>query len=235
MRRDRLLRRMSQRNDPCASLSRERVRALVPFSRQCSVVSAVVEVVAAFVGREVIEQGSQQRIQSVDTSGLGAAEEPFEFREHQFNRVQVGTVRGQLDDLRSRRFDGLADTRHFVRRQVVQDHPVAGHERGHELLTHRGPERDPVHRAIDHGRCREPVDPQRRHEGRRFPVAVRQLGNESRATTTATIRAGPIGFGPSFIDEHQPLGVQSDQLGFPRFTPRRDVGPVLLGRMHDFF
>jgi hypothetical protein len=55
---------------------------------------------------------------------LGSAQRRLELRSTRFDRRQIGRVRGQVLQPRTRLFNRLADARGFVRPQVIHDHDV---------------------------------------------------------------------------------------------------------------
>ena len=50
----------------------------------------------------------------------------FEFGEELFDRVQIGRVFRQEEEVRARRTDSAADSTAFVRAEIVHDHDITG-------------------------------------------------------------------------------------------------------------
>ena len=59
-----------------------------------------------------------------------------------------------------------------MNRPIVHDDNVVRHQRRHEKLFNVINENITVHRSVDHQRGGNPIVPQRRDEGRGFPVAM---------------------------------------------------------------
>ena len=97
--------------------------------------------VAAFGGREEIERGGDQCEHLIEVPWTRGAEEGFQLRKRELDRIQIGTIGGQKDEARSARLDRGSDRRLFVRRQVVHDDHVARPEAGGQDLIDVGLER----------------------------------------------------------------------------------------------
>jgi hypothetical protein len=66
-------------------------------------------------------------------------------------------------------------------------------------------------------------------------MAVRDRSAASLAPSGTTVHPGHLRRGSTFVDEHQPLGIQI-RLGFePSFAPCRYVRAVLFGGMRRLF
>lgn len=211
-----------------------RLVTLVPLSHTCSV-AAVSEVTEALVGAEVVEGFSEEGPESFDGSRGLAADQPFEFREDQFDGVQVGTVRRQVDQGGSDGRDCLTDASDLVCGEVVHHHEIAGSQSWCELLLDVGQEQFTVHRTVDHQRRGQAVVTQRRDKGRRLPVAVRHLGDQALATTAAAITPSHVRAGPRLIQKHQATRIDANHLGLPGDPTLVDIGPILLRGAQDFF
>lgn len=114
---------------------------------------------AAFVGREEAERDRDEGVDLIEAPRPGRPEESFQFGEGLFDRVEVGTVRGQKPELRADAFDGGADLGLLVDCEVIEDHDVAGLQRGHEDLFDVSEETRIIDRAIEDGRRADPLEP----------------------------------------------------------------------------
>ena len=186
------------------------------------------EVAAAFVGWEVIESLAEEGPGAFDGSRGLAADRPFEFREDQLNRVQVGTVRWQVDQCGPDGRDRFADAGHLVRGEVVHHHEVAGTQSRCGLLWGVGQEQFAIHRTVDRQWCGQAVVTQRRDKGRRLPVAVRYLGDPALATAAAAITPSHVRAGPRLIQKHQTTRIDTNHLGWPGDPTLVNIGPILL-------
>src|SRR5271166_6713692 len=71
-----------------------------------------------------------------DRAFCDLAQEGLELREGFFDGVHVGTVRGQISQLGSRRLNELLNPWSLVARQIVHHDDVAFRERGNETFFH---------------------------------------------------------------------------------------------------
>ena len=165
----------------------------------------------------------------LDGSRFGLAQERFQFGEHLLDRVQVGGVGRQEEELGTSGADSLAHGLAFVAAEVVQDHHVAGRERGDKALLHIGQERAAIDWAVDDAGRLNAVATQGGQEGQRAPVAMRDGSTQPSALGRAAVRAGQVGLGPGLVKEDEASGVEPALMGRPATPPAGDVRPVLLG------
>ncbi len=194
------------------------------------------EVVASLVGWEPVEALAAQVVAGRLGPRFPLAEFLLDLAEDGFDGVEVGTVGGQVEHVRLDGPDRLADTGHFVGRQVIHHHDVAGPQDLHQLLFDPGVEQVSCDRAVDHQGSDQTLGPEGGDERGRHPVAVRDGFAESLAGRAPAVEAGHVGFDPGFIEEHEAVGVQPDLLQGPKLRAcGRDVRTVLLGRHERFF
>ena len=93
--------------------------------------------------------------------GRAARRNAFSFANAMFDRIEVGTVGRQKAELRADGFDGRADLRLLVDREIVEHDDIAGPQRRDQHLLDVGEKARRVDRPIEDGRRREPVQPQR--------------------------------------------------------------------------
>ena len=108
--------------------------------------------VAAFGGREEVERDRDQVADVVEGPRTRGAEERFQFREGQFDRIEIRTVGRQEAELGADGFDRRAHRGLFVHGEVVEHHDIAGAQRGHQDLLDVGEEGRIVDRAVEDGR-----------------------------------------------------------------------------------
>lgn len=102
-------------------------RILERFSQRYSEpIAAVSDVVPTFGGREEGERGGDERGDVIKRAGPGGAEECFQLGEREFDGIEIGTVGRQESESRADAFNGGADFRLLVHRQVVEHDHVAG-------------------------------------------------------------------------------------------------------------
>jgi len=92
------------------------------------------EIVPAFAWREAFEQPSCRFPRCLDGPFCGSAHQLFEFCEDLLDRVQIGTVGRQEEELGSCFADGRSRRLALVRTEIVHDDDVAGSKCGYENL-----------------------------------------------------------------------------------------------------
>ncbi len=97
--------------------------------------------ISAFGRREEAERDRHQLADVVEGAGPRGANERLQFREGQFNGIEVGTAGRQEADLRGDRLDGRADRRLFVDGQVIEHHDVPA---AHPSPPAPAPDRDSI-------------------------------------------------------------------------------------------
>jgi len=195
----------------------------------------VSEVITALSGIEAFQELADSTFKSFDGSLGGGPQERLEFGECQLDRVEVGTIRRQIDKLRADAFDRFADADHFVSGQIVHHDEVTLMERRRQLLLNVAEEHVAVHRTVDYGGRCEAAQPQRADEGRRLPVAVRDSVNDALAAKGPAVKPSELRMGPAFVEKRQPPHVEMRLPEPPSLTAVGDVWTQLLSRMNNFF
>lgn len=193
------------------------------------------EVGFAFGRRERIYQASAESPETIDCSFRCAADQPFHLREHEFNRVQIRTVRRQVEYGGSNRCDCFSDTGDFVRLKIVHHDEISSRQSRHELLLDVLQKQLTVDCAIDNERSRETIVPQSPDECGRLPMTMRNLGDQTCPAGAAPIATNHVRFDPGFIDEYQSSGVPKELVGLPGCAPLSNIRAILLGGFQDFF
>ena len=114
----------------------------------------------------------------------------LELGEDLLDRVEVGAVGRQEEELGAGGPDRLADGLALVAAEIVHDDDVAGRERRDEELLDPGGEDLAVDRPVEHAGRVDPVVAQRGEEGQRAPAAERRLGDAARWPRGAQPRVG---------------------------------------------
>ena len=124
--------------------------------------------------------------------GAGTAQEALELAEGLLDRIEIRTVRRQIQHIRAHALQRRTHAGDFVRRQIIEDQDIARQQLRRELLFDVRAKQFPVERPID-GQRRHPA-PQSHHadKGGRFPVTVRHLGHQSRPCESTPMRPREI-------------------------------------------
>jgi hypothetical protein len=99
--------------------------------------------------------------------------------------------------------------------EVVEDDDVAWLEGGDEELLDIGAKALAVDRAVEQAGRVEAVVAQRGEEGRGFPMAVRNLGDQALAARRPAVAARHVGLGPGLVDEDQARRIDAALTGAP--------------------
>ena len=92
------------------------------------------DVVAAFAFGELVEQLAAGFPERLDGPLFRAFEQPLEFGKRLLDRIEIGTVRRQVNQAGALRLDGLLHAHPLMAGQVVHDHDVALVKRRRQLL-----------------------------------------------------------------------------------------------------
>ena len=106
----------------------------------------------------------------------------IELGKHLLDRVEIGRVARQEEQLGAGAADQLANCLALMAAEIVHDDNVTGAEGGHQKLFDVSAEAGAVDRPVDDAGGGNPVAAQRRQKGQCPPAAVRQLGDQAGAT-----------------------------------------------------
>ncbi len=179
--------------------------------------------------REAFEQGAKAFPDGLGGAFGGGSHLMFELCKDLFDRVQVGAVRWQEEQVGTRRTDCLANGYALVAAKVVHHHHVAPAQGGHEDLLDIGPEQIAVDRAVEHAGRVDPVRPECANECHRAPVPMRGPSRQARALQPPAAERGHVRFHPGFINEHKPSRVDPVLMALPAGAAAGNVGPLDLG------
>jgi hypothetical protein len=152
----------------------------------------------------------------------------FELGEEHFDRVEIGGVLGQEEELGASGADGLPNGLAFVRAEIVDDDDVARLERGHEDLLDVLEEALAIDGSVDQPRCGDPIVTQSGQEGHGLPAAVWRFAWQPLSARRPPAKRRHVGLGPGFVDEDQARGVDAVLIGHPLQAPPRYIRPVAL-------
>ncbi len=144
-------------------------------------------VISTFGGCEEAERRGDERVDLIEAARPGGSQEGFQFGERLFDRIEVGTVRGEKSEVGADPFDRRADLGLLVDGEVIEDDDVARAQRGHEDLFDIGEETRIVDGAVEDGRRADALEPQRRDHRMGLPVAAGRVIVEPQAPGTAAV------------------------------------------------
>jgi hypothetical protein len=159
----------------------------------------------------------------------------FELGKDLFDRIEIGTVGRQEDEMGASGADGVARGLPLVAAEIVQDDDVAFDQGRSENLLCIDSKELPIDGTVDDPRRADPIQAQRGDEGHRLPMAVGHRCLQPPASRTPAAKGSHIGFDPGLVNEDQPRGVNLTLMGLPALPPARDIRPILLGGPICFF
>jgi len=159
----------------------------------------------------------------------------FEFRESQFNRIEVRTVGRQITQAHASIRQHLAHALDLVRGQIVQNERVARLQAGPEHLLEINDEDLRIDRSVHQKRGCNLFLAQGRNEGGTLPMAVRHRTSTALAAGAPAIQPGQFGVPTGLINKDQPADIPTALLAPPQRPRPFNVGPVLFGGARRFF
>src|SRR5215211_3334372 len=183
----------------------------------------------------MIEQGTDLAPPTIGGARLGFAQQGLELGEDLFDRVEIGRIAGQEEQLGAGGADQTADGLALMAAEIVHDHAVAAAQSRHQELFHIGAKAGAVDRAVDDAGRGNAIAAQRRQKGQRAPASLRHLGNEAGAASAPSMPPGHVGLGPGLVDEDQVFGVEPALIFLPPLAPAGDIGAVLFAGVQALF
>lgn len=159
----------------------------------------------------------------------------LELGEGLLDRIEIGRVRWQVEQVCAGRLYGLANTGDLVAGQVVHDDDIAGLEAGGENLLAIGLEGGAVHRPVEHHGGAQATQAQAGDEGGRFPMSPRYRREQAFAAPGSAAQPGHVGFGAGFVDEDKTFRLEPGLPLAAMLTLSRNVGAILFRRPLGFF
>ena len=193
------------------------------------------EEISAFIGGEETQRGGDQVADMVKGPGTCGPDERFQFRERQFDGIEVRAVGRQEAELGADGFDRRAHRGVFVDGEVVEHHHIARAQRGHQDLVDVGEKRRRVDRSVEHGWGAEALEAQCRHDRVRLPMAAGRVVAEAGAAQAAAVPAQQIRRDAAFIQKHILLRVAERLPQLPLPPGPGDIRPALLVGVYRFF
>ena len=198
-------------------------------------VAGVGEVIDAFLGGVGSEEFADGGDDGFDRSRRRFPQQVLELGEDLFDRVEVGRVFGQEEQLGARRSDGAANGLSFMAAKIVHDHQIVRPERWNQHLLDISREGLSVDRTVEKPGRLDAIVAKRGHEGHGFPVAMGNFGYEPLPARRPSPERLHVGFGPGLIDEDQARGINLVLSVCPLEASARDVGAVAFAGHDGFF
>jgi hypothetical protein len=159
------------------------------FRLRHSTVAAVACVGRAFIGREELKRDGDEAADLVEAPWTGGAQEGFQFRERELDRIEVRTIGREESYERRRLLDRGPHLRLLVDREVVEDDDIARAQRRHQDLFDVGEERRTINGPIKHRGGAQPLKTKRGNHRVGLPVTARGVIAESGPSRAAAVAA----------------------------------------------
>ena len=192
-------------------------------------------VVGAFLRREEIDGGRDQRADLLVGAGTSGAQERFQFGERELDGIEVWTVGRKKSKVRACLLDGRPDGRLFVGREIVHHDDIARPERRHQDLLDIGEEARTVDGPIEHGRRTQALHAQRGNDSVRFPVTTGRVVADSGAARTAAVAPQQISGDAALVEKDVPTEIPEALPLAPVAPLNDDVGTPLFVGVYGFF
>src|SRR6266516_2883933 len=198
-------------------------------------ISGVCEVICALGRAEGLEQRSDPLPGGLYCPLGGFAQQRLELGKDLFDRIEVGAVGWQEEQLSAGSADGVTHGLSLVAAEIIDDDDVAWLEGGYQHYLDIGEEDCAIDRSVDDTGRIDPIGAQRCQECERAPAALRNFGDQPLTSRRPPMGAGHVGLGPGLVDEDQTRRIKSALILLPLRPAPRDVGTILLAGAQAFF
>jgi len=171
----------------------------------------------------------------VEASRCSFAQEVLQLGEELFDRIEVGRVFRQEEQLGAGGTNGTSDRVPLVAAEIVHHDDVARSQGWDEDLLDIEAERLAVDRTGEQPWRLDAIVPERGEEGHGFPAPLRYFRAEPLSARSPSPQRCHIGLGPGLVDEDEAGRLNPILIGQPLRPPARDVGAILLAGVHGFF
>jgi hypothetical protein len=193
------------------------------------------EIVPAFFGAEPLKTFAKERPQRLNRATARRADDRLELREAEFDRIEIGAVRRQIQQRGARPLDRLSHARDFVGTEIVRNNHVAGAQGRDEDLFDVREEARPVDRAVEDPGGGEPGDAKGGEERTGFPAPERRVVVDAHAPRGAPVTPEQIRGDARFVEKDQVRQIPRRRLTLPVGSGDGDVRLVVLAGAYGFF
>jgi len=170
-----------------------------------------------------------------DGPGFGLAQQSFELGEDLLDRVEVGAIGRQEEQLGAHASNGSAHSTAFMTAEIVHDDDIAWTQARRQHVLDVGQEAASIDWPLEDEGCLNAVVAQSGEEGQGAPAAMWHLGDQALAATTAAVATRHVGLGPGLVDENKSGRINPLLVAPPLIATTGYVGPVLLAGVQTFF
>lgn len=178
-------------------------------------ITGVFEIVCAFGRGKEVEEITGLPPCGLDGSGRCVAHQMLELGEDLLDRIEIGTVGRQEQQVRADGTDRLASCFAFVGAEIVEDNDVALGQGRDQNLFHIGCEDIAVDRPVDHPWRVDAVMAQGSDEREGLPVPEWHARIEPLSARAPAAQGGHVGLDPRLVEENQASGINPALIGLP--------------------
>ena len=171
----------------------------------------------------------------INGSRVGFSKQVLELSEHLLDRIEIGGVFGEQEELSAGGADQLTHDLALVTAEIIHDDDVAWAQRRHEDALDIGPKALPVDWSVNEPGRIDPVEAQCGHERRRRPAPMWGLGDETLTARRPSTQRRHVGLGPGLVDEDQAFRLDAILILCPLRPSARHVGAIAFASHHAFF
>ncbi len=191
--------------------------------------------IGAFLRREQPNRDGDELDDLIEAARARGAQEGFQLRKREFDRIEVGTVRREKPKVGPDAFDGRLHRGLFVHDEVVEHHHIARPQRRDKHLLDVGEKGRIVDRAIeDRGRV-QAVQPQGGDNRVRLPVPTRRVIAESQTARASPVAPQEMGRDTRFIEKDVAARIAERQPVLPAAARGGDIRAPLFVGVNRFF
>ena len=193
------------------------------------------EVIGAFCRCDCSGDAAECAPERIDGSMGFMPQLGLHFGEDHLDRIEVGAVGRQEQQLSASRFDGAADGGNLMDGKIVHDDDVIHPQRGDEDLLDICDEQLGIDGTVQHVRCDHSVLTYTADEARRLAVTMRHSGDQALADGRPSVRPGHVGLDRSLVEKDQAPWVQAGLAIAPCRPSLSDIRTVLFGGVERLF
>ena len=193
------------------------------------------EEVSTVVRGDGFEKPGDGSLDLLEAARVRLAQQRLELGERLFDRVQVGTIGRQMEQLGAHRTECAAYRWVLMATQIVHHHDVACPQGRNQELLQPGEETLSVDRAVQDARRGDALTSQSGHEGECLARAVWHFANQTLTFGAAAMQAGHVGLRPGLVDEDQAASTDLALPLLPLAPSPDNVSAILLTGAQAFF
>ena len=193
------------------------------------------EVIGAFLRGESAQDVADRCAEGFNGSRAGGSQRMLEFGKQLLDRVQVGRILRQKNEMCAGVANGGSHGFASVAAEIVHNDDIARPERGEENRFDIEQKTLAIDGAIDEPGRIDAIVTERSQERHRVPVTVRCFRFEPFSYGAPAAQWRHVGLRPGLVDKDEPRRINARLIARPLRAPSLHVGTVLLFGQKCFF